>query len=84
MKEIRKTMRIQALRCHVLYSHDGSKLNIIPVLASRSQALRSDCYLNVFLSFLKHVINMTISVNAILLTLPNMSCSRTFTVTSEI
>ncbi|KAF8723670.1 hypothetical protein HU200_021631 [Digitaria exilis] len=40
VKEIRKTMRIQALRCHVLYSHDGSKLNIIPVLASRSQALR--------------------------------------------
>nr|CAB3467717.1 unnamed protein product [Digitaria exilis] len=42
VKEIRKTMRIQALRCHVLYSHDGSKLNIIPVLASRSQALRVD------------------------------------------
>ncbi|KAF8650568.1 hypothetical protein HU200_063944 [Digitaria exilis] len=40
VKEIRRTMRIQALRCHVLYSHDGSKLNIIPVLASRSQALR--------------------------------------------
>ncbi|CAO2201332.1 unnamed protein product [Urochloa humidicola] len=40
VKEIRRTMRIQALRCHVLYSHDGSKLNVIPVLASRSQALR--------------------------------------------
>ncbi|KAF0900447.1 hypothetical protein E2562_031868 [Oryza meyeriana var. granulata] len=40
VKELRKTMRIQALRCHVLYSHDGSKLNVIPVLASRSQALR--------------------------------------------
>ena len=60
MKEIRRTMRIQALRCHVLYSHDGSKLNVIPVLASRSQALRSDCYLNTFLSFNKRVINITI------------------------
>ncbi|KAF7020272.1 hypothetical protein CFC21_033390 [Triticum aestivum] len=40
VKDLRKTMRIQALRCHVLYSHDGSKLNFIPVLASRSQALR--------------------------------------------
>lgn len=40
VKDLRKTMRIQALRCHVLYSHDGSKLNLIPVLASRSQALR--------------------------------------------
>ncbi|CAL9072570.1 unnamed protein product [Musa acuminata var. zebrina] len=40
VKELRKQMRIQALRCHVLYSHDGSKLHVIPVLASRSQALR--------------------------------------------
>ncbi|CAM0879543.1 unnamed protein product [Alopecurus aequalis] len=39
-KDLRKTMQIQALRCHVLYSHDGSKLNFVPVLASRSQALR--------------------------------------------
>ncbi|CAL5002836.1 unnamed protein product [Urochloa decumbens] len=60
VKEVRRTMRIQALRCHVLYSHDGSKLNVIPVLASRSQALRSDCYLNGFLSFHKQVTNMTI------------------------
>ena len=60
MKEIRRTMRIQALRCHVLYSHDGSKLNVIPVLASRLQALRCDCYLNAFLYFQKHVINITI------------------------
>jgi sucrose-phosphate synthase len=42
VKDLRKTMRIQALRCHVLYSHDGSKLNLIPLLASRSQALRFD------------------------------------------
>lgn len=33
-------MRIQALRCHILHSHDGTKLHVIPVLASRSQALR--------------------------------------------
>ncbi|XP_042471072.1 probable sucrose-phosphate synthase 1 [Zingiber officinale] len=40
VKELRTQMRNQALRCHILYSHDGSKLNVIPVLASRSQALR--------------------------------------------
>ncbi|KAG7965621.1 hypothetical protein I3843_08G010400 [Carya illinoinensis] len=40
VKELQKLMRIQALRCHVIYCQNGSKLNIIPVLASRSQALR--------------------------------------------
>ncbi|KAF3954467.1 hypothetical protein ACB098_01G105600 [Castanea mollissima] len=40
VKELRKLMRIQALRCHVVYCQNGPKLNVIPVLASRSQALR--------------------------------------------
>ncbi|KAK9268984.1 hypothetical protein L1049_000751 [Liquidambar formosana] len=40
VKEVRKFMRIQALRCHVIYCQSGTKLNVIPVLASRSQALR--------------------------------------------
>ncbi|KAM1022804.1 hypothetical protein ACFX2I_043692 [Malus domestica] len=40
VKELRKLMRIQALRCHVIYSLNGTRLNVIPVLASRSQALR--------------------------------------------
>ncbi|XP_073062542.1 probable sucrose-phosphate synthase 1 [Primulina eburnea] len=40
VKELRKMMRIQALRCHVIHCQDGSKINVIPVLASRSQALR--------------------------------------------
>ncbi|KAL2929776.1 putative sucrose-phosphate synthase [Bienertia sinuspersici] len=39
-KELRKSMRIQALRCHVIYCQNGTKANVIPVLASRSQALR--------------------------------------------
>ncbi|KAJ4952577.1 hypothetical protein NE237_029409 [Protea cynaroides] len=39
-KELRKLMRIQALRCHVIYCQNGTKLHAIPVLASRSQALR--------------------------------------------
>lgn len=43
VKELRKLMRIQALRCHVIYSQNGSKLNVIPVLASRIQALRYTC-----------------------------------------
>ncbi|XP_042489846.1 probable sucrose-phosphate synthase 1 [Macadamia integrifolia] len=40
VKELRKLMRIQALRCHVIYCQNGTKLHAIPVLASRSQALR--------------------------------------------
>ncbi|KAI3472364.1 hypothetical protein Pfo_031237 [Paulownia fortunei] len=40
VKEVRKLMRIQALRCHVIYCQNGSKINVIPILASRSQALR--------------------------------------------
>uniref|UniRef100_A0A5B6ZIB2 Sucrose-phosphate synthase n=1 Tax=Davidia involucrata TaxID=16924 RepID=A0A5B6ZIB2_DAVIN len=40
VKELRKLMRIQALRCHAIYCRNGSKINVIPVLASRSQALR--------------------------------------------
>ncbi|XP_042486503.1 probable sucrose-phosphate synthase 1 [Macadamia integrifolia] len=39
-KELRKLLRIQALRCHVIYCQNGTKLHAIPVLASRSQALR--------------------------------------------
>ncbi|KAL0382914.1 UNVERIFIED_CONTAM: putative sucrose-phosphate synthase 1 [Sesamum calycinum] len=40
IKELRKLMRIQALRCHVIHCQNGRKINVIPVLASRSQALR--------------------------------------------
>jgi len=40
VKELRKLLRIQALRCHVIFCLNGTRLNAIPVLASRSQALR--------------------------------------------
>ncbi|KAL3532289.1 hypothetical protein ACH5RR_005810 [Cinchona calisaya] len=40
VRELRKLMRIQALRCHVIYCQNGSKINVIPVMASRCQALR--------------------------------------------
>ncbi|ERN14337.1 probable sucrose-phosphate synthase 1 [Amborella trichopoda] len=40
IKDLRKLLRIRGLRCHVLYSHGGSMLHVLPVLASRSQALR--------------------------------------------
>lgn len=40
VKELRKLVRIQALRCHPIYCQNGTRLNVIPVLASRSQALR--------------------------------------------
>ncbi|KAL1816016.1 hypothetical protein ACET3Z_018590 [Daucus carota] len=40
VKEVRKLMRIQGLRCHVIYCQNGKRINVIPVLASRAQALR--------------------------------------------
>ncbi|KAL6985245.1 putative protein serine/threonine kinase [Sarracenia purpurea var. burkii] len=40
VKELRKFMRIQGLRCHVVYCQNGTKMNVIPLLASRSQVLR--------------------------------------------
>ncbi|XVE98403.1 hypothetical protein REPUB_Repub03eG0103700 [Reevesia pubescens] len=40
VKELQKMLRIQALRCNVIYCQNGTRINVIPVLASRSQALR--------------------------------------------
>ncbi|KAK6945156.1 Sucrose phosphatase-like domain [Dillenia turbinata] len=40
VRDLRKEMRNQALRCHVIYSKGGTRLNVIPVLASRAQSLR--------------------------------------------
>ncbi|GAV83586.1 Glycos_transf_1 domain-containing protein/Sucrose_synth domain-containing protein/S6PP domain-containing protein [Cephalotus follicularis] len=40
VKELRRLLRIQALRCHVIHCQNGTRINVIPVLASRSQALR--------------------------------------------
>nr|KJB83422.1 hypothetical protein B456_013G247000 [Gossypium raimondii] len=40
VKELRKLLRIQALHCNVIYCRNGTRINVIPVLASRSQALR--------------------------------------------
>ncbi|CAM8886278.1 unnamed protein product [Rhodiola kirilowii] len=40
VKELRKMIRIQALRCNAIYCQNATRLNVIPVLASRSQALR--------------------------------------------
>lgn len=39
-KDFRELMRIQALRCHPVFCQYGNRINVIPVLASRSQALR--------------------------------------------
>lgn len=45
-----------AAMADTLYSHDGSQLNVIPVLASRSQALRLHAlhFSNNFLGYIKH------------------------------
>ncbi|KAM7265308.1 hypothetical protein ACFE04_002991 [Oxalis oulophora] len=40
LRELRKLLRIQALRCHVVYCETGTRINVIPVLASRAHALR--------------------------------------------
>lgn len=40
IREIRRFIRIQALRSHAIHCRSGTRLNVIPVLASRSQALR--------------------------------------------
>ncbi|CAK7345312.1 unnamed protein product [Dovyalis caffra] len=40
VEALRKLLRTQALRCHVIYCLNGSRINVIPVSASRSQALR--------------------------------------------
>lgn len=40
VKELRKLLRIQALRSNVVYCQNASRINVIPVVASRSQALR--------------------------------------------
>lgn len=61
VKELRKLMRIQALRCHVIYCQQGAKINVIPVLASRSQALRYAFYfIYIYIYFIQLYI-MTIS-----------------------
>lgn len=38
--ELRRQLRMRGLRCHVLYSQNCSRLRVLPLHASRSQALR--------------------------------------------
>lgn len=40
VEELRKKLRIRGLRCHVIYCKQGSQLHVVPLLASRAQALR--------------------------------------------
>ncbi|EPS69735.1 hypothetical protein M569_05029 [Genlisea aurea] len=40
LRELRRMMRIHALRCYPVYCKNGERINVIPVLASRAQALR--------------------------------------------
>lgn len=37
---LRQMLRFQGLRCHIMYCRNSTRLQIIPLLASRSQALR--------------------------------------------
>ncbi|KAF8691306.1 hypothetical protein HU200_040432 [Digitaria exilis] len=43
LKELRKLMRIQSLRCNPVYNHSATRLSVLPIHASRSQALRYLC-----------------------------------------
>ncbi|KAJ3678294.1 hypothetical protein LUZ60_002097 [Juncus effusus] len=38
--DLRQKLRMRGLRCHVMYCRNSTRLQIIPLLASRSQALR--------------------------------------------
>ncbi|KAH7428194.1 hypothetical protein KP509_10G080000 [Ceratopteris richardii] len=40
VNELRKKLRIRGLRCHVIYCRNETKLHVLPLLASRAQALR--------------------------------------------
>lgn len=40
VEELRKKLRMRGLRCHVIYCQNKSKLHVLPLLASRAQALR--------------------------------------------
>jgi sucrose-phosphate synthase len=52
LKELRKLMRIQSLRCNALYNHSATRLSVVPIHASRSQALRFGIFFCIFLSFI--------------------------------
>ncbi|KAL5223101.1 hypothetical protein ABZP36_027814 [Zizania latifolia] len=38
--EMRERMRMRGLRCHLIYCRNATRLQVVPLLASRSQALR--------------------------------------------
>ncbi|KAK1318057.1 Sucrose-phosphate synthase [Acorus calamus] len=38
--ELRQKLRMRGIRCHLMYSRNSTRLQVIPLLASRSQALR--------------------------------------------
>eukprot|EP01018_Ginkgo_biloba_P024501 Gb_17920 [translate_table: standard] len=38
--ELRRRLRMRGLRCHLMYCRNATQLHVIPLLASRSQALR--------------------------------------------
>ncbi|KAL6492757.1 sporulation-specific protein 4 [Orobanche gracilis] len=40
MDELRQKLRMRGLRCNLVYTHAASRLNVIPLFASRAQALR--------------------------------------------
>lgn len=40
VEELRRNLRMRGLRCHVLYCKNETKLHILPLFASRAQALR--------------------------------------------
>lgn len=38
--ELRQRLRMRGLRCNIVYTHAASRLNVTPIFASRTQALR--------------------------------------------
>lgn len=38
--DMRQKLRMRGLRCHLMYCRNSTRMQVIPLLASRSQALR--------------------------------------------
>lgn len=41
MDDLRQKLRMRGLRCHPMYCRSSTRLQTVPLLASRAQALRS-------------------------------------------
>lgn len=53
--DLRQKLRLRGLRCHPMYCRNSTRMQIVPLLASRSQALR---YINFAKTLQNHIISV--------------------------